>query len=304
MNDKRREILMGYLLEALEPEESAKVDAELQINEDLRNDLASLYREISPMNELVDHHEPPVGLAKRTCRNIWAKIDSSQTPHISNSVHSPHFSEKKRKITVVVSHNDQHQNDQHQEEITGFPHQSSVLETKQKSEDLNPDVTIPLSQALLLTTDKPRKPNEILRRVDHPATTPVEPHLFLEDSLIIAKRHPPKHYGNKSNAEPKVVRPWTTRDVVASLLIGLAAAVMLFPIVQMGINGVYSRIVRQKIQNVAKSVPPNTSQYSLGGITPNDVRVMTSVSIGSQSAVTTLQNRMSNADTPYHDSED
>jgi len=286
MNDKRREILIGYLLEALEPEESAKVDAELQINEDLRNDLATLYREISPMNELVDHHETPVGLAKRTCRNLWAKIDSDQTPHAANAVHSPHFSEKKRKITVVVSHTDQPQ------------------ETEQKSEDLNPDVAIPLSQALLLTPDKQRKPNEILRRVDQPEATPAKPHLILEDSLIIAKRHPPKHYGGKSNAEAKVVRPWTTRDVVASLLIGLAAAVMLFPIVQMGINGVYSVIVQQKIQNVAKSVPPNTSQYSLGGITPNDAKVMTGVYIDPQSAATSLQNRMNNGDIPFHVSDD
>ena len=305
MNDQRRERLIGYLLGALEPRESAKVDAEMRNHEDLRRDLAVLCREISPINEMADHYEPPVGLATRTCHNLWAEIDSSrntQTSQIANTMHSSRSAGKKRKITVVVSQNDHPQ----EEQASDLPQVSdcSPLSQATNSEppDVHPDTAIPLSQALLLAPQSPpKKPNKILRRADPAVAASGEPHLLFADSMVIVKNHPPKHYGRKSNDDaPKIKRPWTTRDVFASLLVGLTAAIVIFPLVRMGINSFSGMIIQQKLQNVAKSMAPNTSQYSHFGLSPNDVRIITNMTIDSQAATASYNQRQSMPD-PYAD---
>ena len=302
MNDQRREILIGYLLGALEPQESAKVDAEINNNEDLRNDLAILYREISPINEIADRYEPPVGLATRTCQNIWAKIDSSQNSQIANALHLSKTARKKRKITVQVSHHDHPL----EEQALGFGHQISDCGTLSQgvhleSQDLNTDAAIPLSQALLLALQPASgKPSKLLRRVDPLEATPGEPHLFLVDSMVIVKNHPPKHYGRKSkDSAAKIKRPWTTRDVFASLLVGLTAAVVIFPLIQMGIRNFSEMIIQQKLQNVANSMAPNTSQYSYSGLSPNDARIIIT-NIDSQTA-SALHNQRQNMPDPFAD---
>ena len=286
MNDKRREILIGYLLGALEPQESAKVDAEMQNNEDLRNDLAVLYREISPINEIADHYEPPVGLATRTCRNLWAKIDSDQNSQTTDALRPSKPNHKKRKITVVVLQNDHQQ----KEEPVITPH--STLHTPHS------DTAIPLSQALLLAPQNPPGiPSKILRRVDQGEEIPDEPHLLLADSMVIAKNHPPRHYGRKSiDVTTKIKRPWTIREVFASLLVGLVAAVVIFPLIQMGINNFREMITQQQIQNFANSMPPNTSQSSLYGLSPNDVRIITNMNLDAQSATASYNQRQSMPD--------
>ena len=291
MNDKRREILIGYLLGALEPHESVKIDAEMQNSEYLRNDLAVLYREISPMNEIADHYEPPVGLATRTCRNLWAKIDSTQNSQITNALHPPKTDRKKRKITVVVSKNDDIQTLGEDEKSAHSP--QPTLRTQ------NFDVAIPLSQALLLAPQaRPKKPNKILRRVDQAEETPDEPHLFLADSMVIVKNHPPKHYGRKSkDAATKIKRPWTNREIFASLLVGLVVAVVVFPLVQMGINSFREMITRQQIQNFANSMAPNTSPYSHYGLSPNDARIIiTNMNIDPQTAASSYNQRQNTPD--------
>lgn len=278
MNDKRREILLGYLLGALEPQESAKVDEELHTNVALREDLAAICREISPINEIVDDHEPPVGLASRTCHKIWTEIDSEQKSLIDNALTDLPISRKNRRITVVLS-----QNEKPQEEVSLLqPHFSIQDETE--SHDLNTDAVIPLSQALQVgTSGKPRKPNEILRRVDSAANTSKEPHLYYADSMEIVKRHPPKYYGREKKGE-KVVTPWTVRDVFASLMVGLTAAVVIFPLIQMGLGSFRDMIIQKKLETVAGSMAPSTSQYSLNGFSPNDLRVLAGMNLDTQSA--------------------
>ena len=304
MNDQRRELLIGYLLGALEPQESSKVDAEMLHNENLRNELAVLYREIYPINEIADHYEPPVGLATRTCRDLWAIIDSSQNSQITNTLHPPKSNRKKRKITVVVSQ-DAHQQEDRQ--ASGFRLQTSGKEDNLEAQDLNPDALIPLSQALLQTSQSPQgKPGKILRRIDQAIDTPGKPHPHLVDSMVIVKNHPSKHYGRKSkNLATKIKRPWTMRDVFASLLVGLVAAVVIFPIVQMGINSFREMITQQQIQNFANSIGPNTSQSSLYGLSPNDAQIIitnmnidiTNMNIDPQAA-TASYNQRQNAATP------
>ncbi len=314
MNDKRREILIGYLLGALEPQESAKVEAELKSNEGLRNDLGELCREISPINEIVDSHVPPVGLANRTCCNIWSKIDNknhSLESQITKALTPSQKSPQKRRITVVVSQNSEAaQNSPEQTEqhlpvenvgnIVESPLEPVISETQtwqkpvaefepaleNELQELNTDEAIPLSRALRYAAPgKLRKPGETVRRVDRPEHAAGKAHLLLTESAGTGKGHQPKHYGRKT-VTVKTHRPWTVRDAFASLLVGLTAAVLIFPVIQMGIGNFRDMIIQKKLQSVAKSMAPNTSQYSPYGFSQNDLRMLANMNIDPMSTST------------------
>ncbi|MCL2304185.1 MAG: hypothetical protein FWC43_02435 [Planctomycetaceae bacterium] len=79
MNQSHRDLLLGYLSGALDENESRKVHRELQRNESLQLEFASLRKEMQPLAEYaqwVEHaYKPPQGLAQRTCRRIWDQID-------------------------------------------------------------------------------------------------------------------------------------------------------------------------------------------------------------------------------------
>ena len=80
MDESRREDLLGYLIGALEEDESQKVRKELERNETAQLELASLRKGLRPLaayaNWSEQLYEPPQNLAERTCSRIWDKIDS------------------------------------------------------------------------------------------------------------------------------------------------------------------------------------------------------------------------------------
>ena len=282
MKDKRREILLGYLLEALEPHESAKVDAELETNEQLQNDLAEIYREISPINEIVDYHEPPADLAGRTCRNLWEKIDSDNAEKSTkNNILplTPHASPKKHRATVVFT--------QFQPEL---PKNDSIINADVQAcpDELRLDAPIPLSQAVRMAGDKPVSAAKLIRRIDTaeqmPAAQSKLNKIFVEDAKP-TKGQLPKYYGRKTKTETQTKRrPWMVRDVFASLLVGLTAAVLIFPLIQMGMGNFREMIIQKKLQSVAQSMSPTTSQFSLTGLSQGDLRALVSMNIDPHSA--------------------
>ena len=62
-----RDHLIGYLLGALEPNEHEEVEAHLGRDPDLRRELDLIARALSPLSADKACHEPPTGLAHRTC---------------------------------------------------------------------------------------------------------------------------------------------------------------------------------------------------------------------------------------------
>lgn len=80
MSDLERELLLGYLFGALEEHENQELGDELEQNERLRFEFAAIRNEVKPIQEYAQwsKHQihPPQGLAKRTARKIWNKIDS------------------------------------------------------------------------------------------------------------------------------------------------------------------------------------------------------------------------------------
>ncbi len=61
MSNPIREQLVGYLLNAVEPDEHKQVETHLASDESLRQDLNTLQWGLLPLKVDADHHEPPAG---------------------------------------------------------------------------------------------------------------------------------------------------------------------------------------------------------------------------------------------------
>ncbi len=79
-----REQLVGFLLDALEPEEHEQVKARLSRDPELQRELDLLSRSLLPLVPDKDYHEPPPGLAARTCEFVHR-----QAAAVSLRMHEP-----------------------------------------------------------------------------------------------------------------------------------------------------------------------------------------------------------------------
>ncbi|GHT23865.1 hypothetical protein FACS189419_08350 [Planctomycetales bacterium] len=73
-----QENLLGYLLNSLDEPEMIRIERELLRKPHLRSELATLQREVAPLNYISDPVEPPNNLAKRTCVKIWDILDKQE----------------------------------------------------------------------------------------------------------------------------------------------------------------------------------------------------------------------------------
>ncbi len=71
------EQLLGHLLGALDESEHDAVEARLQQEPLLRERLDALQRQLEPLSRLQRTHNPPPGLAERTCRLVFAYADKA-----------------------------------------------------------------------------------------------------------------------------------------------------------------------------------------------------------------------------------
>lgn len=75
MNKPIREQLIGYLLNAVEPEERAAVEEHLQQDEGLRREFDLLRSSLHPLSCDASHHAPPPGLAQRCCQYVYSRVE-------------------------------------------------------------------------------------------------------------------------------------------------------------------------------------------------------------------------------------
>jgi hypothetical protein len=82
MSRLSREHLLGFLLDALAPDEQQQVEAELNQNPKLRDELQSLESHLRPLGmcDRPQPIDPPVGLAARTCEYVAAQSAALVAP--------------------------------------------------------------------------------------------------------------------------------------------------------------------------------------------------------------------------------
>jgi len=75
-----RDDLVGYLLDALEPDEKVAIEAQLSRDPALQQDLEMLRRKLQLFEVDRAHYLPPAGLAERTCEFVNSRIEVALTP--------------------------------------------------------------------------------------------------------------------------------------------------------------------------------------------------------------------------------
>lgn len=75
MSDPMRQNLIGYLLQAIDAEEHAAVEEQLQKDAKLREECELLRACLVPLSHDKNHHEPPHGLVDRCCQFVYSRTD-------------------------------------------------------------------------------------------------------------------------------------------------------------------------------------------------------------------------------------
>jgi hypothetical protein len=98
MSSPSREHLLGYLLRALEPAESERLEAELEHNPALAGEMQRLEARLEQigLRDQPEHWDPPAGLAQRTCEYVAL---AGATPLATPTVLSCHGPVREWRIT-------------------------------------------------------------------------------------------------------------------------------------------------------------------------------------------------------------
>jgi len=75
MSDSMRQNLIGYLLQAIDPDEHSAVEEHLEKDPALRDDCELLRACLIPLSHDKEHHEPPKGLASRCCDFVYSRTE-------------------------------------------------------------------------------------------------------------------------------------------------------------------------------------------------------------------------------------
>ena len=80
-----REDLLGYLLGALEPDEVERIEARLEVDPQLQEELREIERSLRPLESEAENFEPPVDLVSRTMDFIEASKPEPAKVQMSES---------------------------------------------------------------------------------------------------------------------------------------------------------------------------------------------------------------------------
>ncbi len=98
MNNATRQDLIGYLLDALEPDVRGRIEDQLRHDPALQEELAVLHGSLDVLDDGPRHFEPPEGLARRTCQFV-----AEQAAEIEKAVpHEAAGQAEVRQAPVVV----------------------------------------------------------------------------------------------------------------------------------------------------------------------------------------------------------
>jgi hypothetical protein len=75
-----RDDLVGYLLDALEPQEKVAIETQLSRDPALRQDLEIVRQRLWLFDSDREHYAPPAGLAERTCEFVSSRIEVTLAP--------------------------------------------------------------------------------------------------------------------------------------------------------------------------------------------------------------------------------
>jgi hypothetical protein len=230
MSELDREMLLGYLMNALEDDEIAQVEQELLRQPAMRTELATLQKELSPLTYIYESVDPPQNLAKRTCAKLWEHLDQIERKE-------EYFAEIP--LGSVIS---------------------MTLPTAYPNDDL-----IAVNRSIINSSvmDREHPKNSCLEVLEKILTDSVR-----QSVTPISTIDSPEHSGHKrlirrfpcsrehltiSPAEPvKKNRRWL--DFGISIAVGILIAVVAFPVINYVKNQTQNYLTQSKIHEINKSI--------------------------------------------------
>ena len=215
MDEINREMLLGYLMNALEDDEMSRVERELLRNPKLRADLAGLQQELSPLSYVFETVDPPPNLARRTCDKIWDHVDREEKfghsleaatrigPVISLSIPRVNFVDRKT-----------------DEEAISMPNRSQVVEELVAT---SPHLQEEPPKRLVRHTEKRGRFSRVTGQI-------------------------------KSTEKSRSGKRGRWIDIMVAVSVGLLIAVLAFPVVNSAKNQVQTHYTQNKLREINQNI--------------------------------------------------
>lgn len=231
MNHQDQELLVGYLLGALDQQEHAQLEIRLAESDRLRDHLADLREELSPLLDRSDHSvDPPEDLAQRTCRALWETLDGKHHEETVEERFTEISGTGRRRVHIHILRSD--------------PAPDEDTPTKASDELAIPDEIfspkVPLSP-------KPVVPREADTSPHLPATIASN----VGGAPSSQRSRPLKSWGD---SRPEGTgRSWSVADVIASVAVGILFALLIFPAVQYARNRAQVLMCQNKLRQMGEN---------------------------------------------------
>lgn len=270
MNDLDREKLLGYLMNALEADEIARIERELLRQPRLRSELAELQEELSPLTYVYESVDPPKDLAKRTCKRVWDLIDKEE--RVGDFLSAPTVPDRIVSLSIPA---DSISADVSPEEPQEMPPMTSPRLVNKASE-INPMRTldtpprslphVELLEELKSVSGVAGTEDSAVRPASSPATSQTT------GSRLV--RRVPTSAGKRSISSQKSAFPSVSSaplpndsltvspqqkkhkrlaDILISISIGILIAIIAFPAVNFAKNQAQSIVTQNKINEISQS---------------------------------------------------
>ncbi|MDR2117137.1 MAG: hypothetical protein LBP87_12225 [Planctomycetaceae bacterium] len=265
MSDLDREMLLGYLMNVLEDDEISYVERELLCQPDVRSELATLQKELSPLTYVYESVDPPYNLAQRTCRQIWKHLDRIKQNHNYNNDSVDSVSEIPLGTIIAMAISASHQNNDLVNDWVAVNH--SNINSSVPDASVNNCSEIP-EKILTVFPSQTAIPATISTKNSQSAKNPQLTENSTGKRLI---RRSPRYREHSAVSPQKTIRKnrrWF--DISISIAVGILIALIMFPVVNYVRNQTQNYFTQSKIHEINKSIDHYTQlQTQTGKATPS-----------------------------------
>lgn len=225
---------MGFLLDALEPSEMPLIEERLRRDPVLYRELAEAHEELLPLSKLCGYYDedPPEGLAERTCRALWKRVDAEEEVSGTDVVLAETAPAAGKKSKTVLSDRDR-RTPQNMSDHPGAPAADNKQTGKWPETCFGASMAATVISAPAPMHHAYQAPSDALRG---------ERSLHVP-SLSPKTKLPPREGGRYS----------TVRDWSISLAVGALLAVVAFPALQFVLERAIAVVYQTKMREIGES---------------------------------------------------
>ncbi|MDR2704389.1 MAG: hypothetical protein LBC02_01295 [Planctomycetaceae bacterium] len=229
MSELDREMLLGYLMNALEDDEIAYVERELLCQSAMRTELATLQKELSPLTYVYESVDPPHNLAKRTCDHLWKYLDRTEQK-------KEYFSEIPLDSVISMTIPASHLNDDF------VAVNRSMVNSSVANQERPKDNCLEVLEKILTVS---------ARQSPIPVSTESPEH---SGSKRLTRRSSRSREHSAVSPEKTVKKNRRWLDFSISIAVGILIAVIAFPVINYVKNQTQNYFTQSKIHEINKSI--------------------------------------------------